>query len=59
MIGIEDLLNNVEKYKNTIIQKRYKSKKNIVAYVILNGKPRLIKWFFPGYKKKLKMNIQF
>jgi hypothetical protein len=36
MFDIEELLNKNNKYKNAILQKQFKSKKNSVVYVILN-----------------------
>ena len=36
MKDIEELIKNNKKYKNTVIQKRFTSKKNTVCYVILN-----------------------
>ena len=39
MRDIQDLIENVERYKNVKVQKRFKSKKNTVAYVLLNGQP--------------------
>ena len=59
MKDIEELIKNNKKYKNVVIQKRFISKKNTVCYVILNGKPRVLKWFAPGFKKTWKQNMQF
>jgi tRNA A-37 threonylcarbamoyl transferase component Bud32 len=53
MFDIEELLNKNNKYKNAILQKRFKSKKNSVGYVILNNKPRVLKWYAPGFKKNM------
>ena len=55
MREIEELVNNVKKYKNAIIQEKFKSKKNKVAYVTIDGKPRIIKWFVPGLKRQMKI----
>jgi len=55
MKDIEELIKNVEKYKNALIQQKFKSKKNTVAYVILDGKPRILKWFAPGFARKMEM----
>jgi len=51
---MEELIENVEKYKNAVIQKRFKSKKNTVAYVILDGKPKILKWFAPGFLRQIE-----
>jgi len=53
MKNIEELTKNIKKYKNAVIQKNLKSKKNTVAYVTLNGKPRVLKWFVPGFKRQM------
>ncbi len=54
MRDIHWLIENVDRYKDAIIQKRFKSKKNIVAYVLLNGQPRVLKWFVPGLKQNME-----
>jgi tRNA A-37 threonylcarbamoyl transferase component Bud32 len=54
MKDIEELITNSKKYENTIIQKRFKSKKNTVCSVLLNNKPCVIKWYAPGYKKNMQ-----
>jgi tRNA A-37 threonylcarbamoyl transferase component Bud32 len=54
MRTIEELANSVKKYKDTVIQKNFKSKKNTVAYVTLKNKPRVLKWFVPGFKRQMK-----
>jgi len=54
MKDIEELINSSKKYKNAIVQKRFESKKNTVSYVILNKKPRILKWFAPGFKKNME-----
>jgi len=53
MKEIEELINNTEKYNKAVVQKSFKSKKNTVAYVTLNKKSRVIKWFVPGLKKSM------
>ena len=55
MKDMEELIKNVEKYKNALIQQKFKSKKNTVAYVILDGKPRILKWFAPGFARQMEM----
>jgi tRNA A-37 threonylcarbamoyl transferase component Bud32 len=57
MRDINDLIENVEKYKNVLLQKTFESKKNTVAYVISNGQPRILKWFVPGLKQN--MDIEY
>ena len=54
MKDMEELIKNVEKYKNALIQQKFKSKKNTVAYVILDGKPRILKWFAPGFTRQME-----
>jgi len=54
MRDIQWLLDNVERYKNATVQKRLKSKKNTVAYVVLKGQPRVLKWFVPGLKQNME-----
>ena len=55
MVIIQELISNIKKYKNTVIQKHLKSKKNSVAYVTLDGKPRVLKWYVPGFKRQMKI----
>ena len=54
MKNIEELIKNIKKYKKTVIQRKLKSKKNSVAYVTLEGKPRVLKWYVPGFKNQMK-----
>jgi tRNA A-37 threonylcarbamoyl transferase component Bud32 len=54
MREIQWLIDNVERYEKAIIQKRFPSKKNTVAYVLLNGQPRVLKWFVPGLKQNME-----
>jgi len=54
MREIEELIQKSEKYKNAIIQKKFDSKKNTVAYVTIEDKPRVLKWFVPGLKRQMK-----
>lgn len=54
MKDIAELVKNTKKYKKAVIQKTFKSKKNTVAYVTLNKKPRVLKWFVPGLKRQMK-----
>jgi len=53
MKKIDELIKNRKKYKKTVIQKEFNSKKNTVAYVTFKGKPRVFKWFVPGYKNNM------
>ena len=54
MKSMEELIKNVKKYKNAVIQKRFNSKKNTVSYVILDGKPKILKWFAPGFTRQME-----
>jgi tRNA A-37 threonylcarbamoyl transferase component Bud32 len=54
MRDIEELIQNVKKYKNAVIQDKLESKKNTVAYVTIKNKPRVLKWFVPGLKRQMK-----
>jgi tRNA A-37 threonylcarbamoyl transferase component Bud32 len=54
MKEIEELISKSEKYKNVIVQKKFDSKKNTVAYVTVDDKPRVLKWFVPGLKIQMK-----
>jgi len=55
MKDIEELIKSSKKYKKTVLQKRLLSKKNTVAYVTIKDKPRVLKWFVPGFKKKMQV----
>jgi len=55
MKKINELTDNIKKYKNAIIQHNFESKKNTVAYVTIEGKPRVLKWFVPGLKRQMKI----
>lgn len=57
MRDIQELIENVEKYKTVLLQKRFDSKKNTVAYVVSNGQPRVLKWFVPGLRQN--MDIEY
>lgn len=58
MRDISELIQNVDKYKEAVVQIRLKSKKNTVAYVTMNEKPRILKWFVPGLKKQMKAEYE-
>jgi len=57
MRNINDLIENVEKYRNVLLQKTFESKKNTVAYVFSNGQPRILKWYVPGLTQN--MDIEY
>ena len=59
MKKIQELVENTKKYNNVIIQKELKSKKNTVAYVTINDKPRVLKMFVPGFKKQMENEYKF
>jgi len=54
MREIQRLIDTVERYKYTIIHKQFNSKKNTVAYVALNGKTCVLKWYMPEFSSRLE-----
>jgi thiamine kinase-like enzyme len=54
MREISELVGKIKDYKNAIIQKTFISMKNTVAYVTINNKPRVLKWYIPGLKSHLE-----
>jgi len=58
MREIEELIIKTKKYSSVIVQKKLKSKKNTVAYVTINNKPRILKWFIPGLKTNLQIEYE-
>jgi len=54
MKKIEELVENVKKYHDTMKQIDFKSKKNTVSYVTIDDKPRVLKWYVPGLKNNMK-----
>ena len=54
MKDITELIKTAKPYQKAIVQKTFTSKKNTVAYVLLNGKPRILKWFPPGLAKNME-----
>ncbi len=58
MRNIEELISKTKKYSKVVVQNKLKSKKNTVAYVTINGKPRILKWFIPGLKKNLQIEYE-
>lgn len=53
MRNIQNLIKTSRRYKKAIVQQELKSKKNTVAYVTIDGKPRVLKWFVPGLKPQM------
>lgn len=53
MKEIDELINNVKKYNDCLIQRRFESRKNTVAYVLKDNQPRILKWFPPGLKNNM------
>jgi tRNA A-37 threonylcarbamoyl transferase component Bud32 len=53
MRDIQELIENVDRYKHVYLQRRFESKKNTVAYVVSSGHPRILKWYVPGLKKNM------
>jgi len=58
MQDIKELIRNVEKYKDTVIQKKFLSKKNSVCYAIYNNRPVVLKWYAPGFKTNINTEYQ-
>jgi tRNA A-37 threonylcarbamoyl transferase component Bud32 len=58
MRDIKDLIENIEKYKIALLQKTFESKKNTVAYVVLNGQPRVLKWYVPGLRQNMDIEYE-
>lgn len=54
MRDINELIDNIKRYKDAVLQKNFKSKKNTVAYVTIDKKPRILKWFVPGLKENME-----
>jgi len=54
MREIQELIKTSSRYKKAIMQQTLKSKKNSVAYVTLKNKPRVLKWYVPGFKDRMK-----
>jgi tRNA A-37 threonylcarbamoyl transferase component Bud32 len=57
MKDIQELL-KLKKYKKAILQTKFESKKNTVAYVTLKNKPRVLKWFVPGLKNQMNKEYE-
>ena len=54
MKDINDLVSNIKHYKDVVVHKQFESKKNTLAYVTMKDKPRVLKWFVPGFKKQME-----
>ena len=54
MIAIQELVETIPKYHDVVIHHTFKSKKHTVAQVTIQGKPRVLKWYAPGYKKNIE-----
>jgi tRNA A-37 threonylcarbamoyl transferase component Bud32 len=54
MREIDELIKNVKRYNDTIVQEKFKSKKNTVAYVTMDNNPRVLKMFVSGLRKQMK-----
>lgn len=55
MKDIDELINKFDKYRDISVQRKFKSKKNTVAYVLFNGKPCIIKWYAPGFRRNMEV----
>jgi len=55
MRNIGELVSNTRKYKKSVVQQELNSKKNTVAYVTIKNKPRVLKWFVPGFKRQMSI----
>lgn len=55
MKDIKELVSSVKKYKDSIVHQQFESKKNTVAYVTIKDKPRVLKWFVPGFKRQMQV----
>ena len=53
MKDIKELVTGDNKYKDAVVHQQFESKKNTVAYVTLKNKPRVLKWFVPGFKRQM------
>lgn len=58
MKNIEEFIKNCDDYDKIVIQKSFKSKKNTVAYVTIDNKPRVLKFFVPGLKENMEKEYQ-
>lgn len=54
MKDIKHLITSRKQYQNVSVQTTFYSKKNTVCYVLFNGKPRVLKWFAPGFKRQFE-----
>ncbi|HEC81003.1 MAG TPA: hypothetical protein ENI42_01055 [Thermoplasmatales archaeon] len=58
MHDITRLIGGVKRYQNVFVQREFKSKRNTVACVVLEGKLRVLKWFAPAFKNGLLNEYQ-
>jgi tRNA A-37 threonylcarbamoyl transferase component Bud32 len=58
MHDITYLQSHYKKYRDIKIQKVFTSKKNAVAYVLYQGKPRILKWYAPGFKNNIATEVK-
>ncbi|RLF34445.1 MAG: hypothetical protein DRN08_04655 [Thermoplasmata archaeon] len=49
------LIHNIKKYRNIVIQRRLRSKKNMVYHAFIDNKPVVLKWYTPGRSKQMKI----
>lgn len=54
MSSLQDFLRNTEHYKDTIVQREFKSKKHIVGLVTFEGKIRVFKRYEPSTKQDMQ-----
>jgi tRNA A-37 threonylcarbamoyl transferase component Bud32 len=55
MKDIQDLISNIKEYNDVVVHQQFESKKNTLAYVTMNDKPRVLKWFVPGFKRQMEI----
>lgn len=55
MRDIAQLIQTTSNYSSVIVQRQFPSKKNTVAYVTIKNKPRVLKWFVPGFKRQMQI----
>ncbi|MFO7677712.1 MAG: hypothetical protein R6V50_04955 [Thermoplasmatota archaeon] len=58
MKEIEELIKKSSKYGKLIVQRRFKSKKNTVCYVLINNKACVIKWYAPAFRKNMEKEFK-
>jgi len=55
MKSIDELVSTGKKYKDAVVHQQFESKKNTVAYVTMKNKPRVLKWFVPGFRRQMEV----